>query len=182
LNSEKQIQNLLLRCIDGDVKAQKHLYDLYIDRLYHTTQRITNNRHNTEDVLQQAFVKIFQKLETYKPESGNVFSWLCRICINEAISQRRKKKFHFVEVNEEMPIIDSRSNMLEEMSIDYIADAIMKLPELYRIIFTLYEIEGYTHREIANQLKIGVPTSRSYLSRAKSKLQDHLSELKYNVG
>jgi len=68
------------------------------------------------------------------------------------------------------------------MSIDYIADAIMKLPELYRIIFTLYEIEGYTHREIANQLKIGVPTSRSYLSRAKSKLQDHLSELKYNVG
>lgn len=173
--NETNIQKILLDCLDQKEKARRQLYDLYIDRLYHTTQRITNNHHDTQDVLQQAFVKVFNKIETYNQEYGTVFSWMCRICINEAISHLRKRKLTFLEITTQCHVEVNEANALESLSIDYIANAIEKLPDAQRLIFTLYEVEGYTHDEIAIQLKISTPTSRSYLSRAKSKLQSLIS-------
>jgi len=170
LKNETEIQ-LLRDCLDRKEKARRQFYDLYVDRLYHTTQRVTNNHHDTEDVLQQAFVKVFHKLETYNPKLGSIYSWMCRICINEAISHLRKRKVTFLEVTNQSPIQDDESNALENLSVDYIAEAMQKLPDAQRVIFTLYEVEGYTHDEIAEKLNISTPTSRSYLSRAKIKLQ-----------
>jgi len=176
LTNETEIQQLLKDCLLDNEKAKRQLYDLYIDRLYHTTNRITNNHHDTEDVLQQAFVKIFSKMETYNSEYGKVFSWMCRICINEAISLLRKKKLNFLEITDQLSVRDVQINMLDQMSADYIADAIEKLSNTQRVIFALYEVEGFSHNEIANQLGVSSATSRSYLSRAKTKLQSLLSE------
>lgn len=176
MQNETNIEQLLYDCLLQKEKARRQLYDLYVERLYHTIHRITNNHHDTQDVLQQAFVKVFNKIETYNAEYGTIFSWMCRICINEAISHLRKRKLTFLEVTTQHHVEVNETNALEYLSVDYLANAIEKLPDAQRLIFTLYEVEGYTHDEIANQLKISTPTSRSYLSRAKSKLQSLIGE------
>lgn len=176
MTNENDIQQLLFDCLAKKEKARRKLYELYVDRLYHTTHRITNNHHDTQDVLQQAFVKVFHKLETYNAKYGTVFNWMCRICINEAISHLRKRKLTFLEVANQIPIANNESNALDHLSVDYIAIAIEGLSDAQCVIFTLYEVEGFSHDEIAIQLSISTSTCRSYLSRAKSKLQTLIIE------
>lgn len=149
---------------------------MFASQMYNGIHRITNHHQDSEDVLQQSFIKIFNKIEVYEVTRGTVFNWMYRICINEAISHIRKKKIHFVDISEIKNDSDYTENIIDEMTIDYIMDAIKQLPDIYRIIFTLYEIEGYNHIEIGGKLNIGVPTSRSYLSRSKTQLRKILNE------
>jgi len=155
--------------------ARRALYDMYAGQMYRAIFRITNQHEDAEDVLQQSFVKIFNKLETYNSESGTVFSWMYRICINESISLVRKKKFHFLEIDDARDTQEETGNVINQLNIEYIHYAIKQLPDINRIIFSLYEIEGFSHQEISDQLMINVATSRSYLSRAKLKLRGILN-------
>ena len=172
-------QDLLDGCKEGDQKAQFQIYKLYYKAMYNTSLRIVNNTMEAEDVMQEAFLSAFEKIETY---SGTVSfgAWLKKIVINRSLDTLGKRKAVFEDIDSHAGIRDDgpddslRSEEID-VRIGEVKEAIEKLPDGYRVILSLYLLEGYDHDEIAEILKISSSTSRSQLSRAKQKL---ISELK----
>jgi RNA polymerase sigma factor (sigma-70 family) len=172
-------QDLLDGCKTGDQKAQFQIYKLYYKAMYNTSLRIVNDTMEAEDVMQEAFLSAFEKIDTY---SGTVSfgAWLKKIVINRSLDVLGKKKAVFEDIEAHVGIRDeSPEDSLRNEEIDVrigeVKEAIEKLPDGYRIILSLYLLEGYDHDEIAEIMKISSSTSRSQLSRAKQKL---ISELK----
>ena len=159
------------KCRHGDRLAQHQLYNLYSKAMYNISYRITNNQQDAEDVLQEAFVSAFKSINSFQGRSS-FGAWLKKIVVNRAINQVRKRKMELVslENKEEIPVevVDDRQLVLD---IDKIKNAISMLPDGYRVIFSLYLLEGYDHAEIAEILNISESTSKSQYSRSKSKLK-----------
>jgi len=172
-------QDLIDGCRDGDQKAQFQVYKLYYKAMYNTSLRIVNDSMEAEDVMQEAFLSAFEKINTY---SGTVSfgAWLKRIVVNRSLDVLGRRKAIFEELDGHNGIRDDSIEDAEyreetETRVEEVKAAIERLPEGYRVILSLYLIEGYDHDEIAEMLKISSSTSRSQPSRAKQKL---LSELK----
>lgn len=167
-------QDLIDGCKTGDQKAQFQIYKLYYKAMYNTSLRIVNDTMEAEDIMQESFLSAFEKIDTY---SGTVSfgAWLKRIVINRSLDALSKKKVAFEDIDS-FPGIrdDSGDEMLYkeevELKVEEIKKEIDKLPDGYRVILSLYLIEGYDHDEIADILGITSSTSRSQLSRAKQKL------------
>ncbi len=175
-------QDLLDGCKTGDQKAQFQIYKLYYKAMYNTSLRIVNNSMEAEDIMQESFLSAFEKIDTY---SGTVSfgAWLKRIVINRSLDALGKKKAVFEDIESHFGIMDNSPedavrNEEVDVKVEEIKEAIEKLPDGYRIILSLYLLEGYDHDEIAEILKISGSTSRSQLSRAKQKL---IGELKKNL-
>lgn len=171
-------QDLLDGCKTGDQKAQFQIYKLYYKAMYNTSLRIVNNSMEAEDIMQESFLSAFEKIDTY---SGTVSfgAWLKRIVINRSLDALGKKKAVFEDIESHFGIMDnspeeSDRNEEVDVKVEEIKEAIEKLPDGYRIILSLYLLEGYDHDEIAEILKISSSTSRSQLSRAKQKLIQEL--------
>lgn len=164
---------LITLCREGDRKSQYKLYTLYSGAMLSISMRIVNNRVEAEDILQESFVKAFTQLDKYREESS-FGAWLKRIVINHSLNSLRKRKVYFKELNEEIHTIPESEE--EENEIEYtvedIKHAMVLLPDGYRTIFSLFMFEGHNHKEIANDLGISEVTSRSQLSRAKTKLKE----------
>jgi len=174
-------QDLIEGCKNGDQKAQFQIYKLYYKAMYNTSLRIVNDTMEAEDIMQESFLSAFEKIDTY---SGTVSfgAWLKRIVINRSLDalSRRKMIFEDIEAYQGIRDISSEETMYVDdidSKVEEVKKAIERLPDGYRIILSLYLIEGYDHDEIAEILSISSSTSRSQLSRAKQKL---LSELKKN--
>ncbi|MBN2666788.1 MAG: sigma-70 family RNA polymerase sigma factor [Bacteroidales bacterium] len=167
-------QDLLDGCKTGDQKAQFKIYKLYYKAMYNTSLRIVNDTMEAEDIMQEAFLSAFEKIDTY---SGTVSfgAWLKRIVINRSLDALSRRKAIFEDIELHVGIRDESSEDIirkEELDIkvEEVKDAIDRLPDGYRIILSLYLLEGYDHDEIAEILNISSSTSRSQLSRAKQKL------------
>jgi RNA polymerase sigma factor (sigma-70 family) len=172
-------QDLIEGCIAGDQKAQFQIYKLYYKAMYNTSLRIVNDTMEAEDIMQEAFLAAFEKINTY---SGTVSfgAWLKRIVINRSLDAQNKKKMIFEDIESHGNLRDDSADEIEskqnfESRLEAVKEAIDKLPDGYRVILSLYLIEGYDHDEIGEILGISSSTSRSQLSRAKQKL---LTELK----
>jgi RNA polymerase sigma-70 factor (ECF subfamily) len=172
-------QDLIDGCRDGDQKAQFQVYKLYYKAMYNTSLRIVNDSMEAEDVMQEAFLSAFEKINTY---SGTVSfgAWLKRIVVNRSLDVLGRRKAIFEELDGHDGIRDDSIEDAEykeetETRVEEVKAAIERLPEGYRVILSLYLIEGYDHDEIAEMLNISSSTSRSQLSRAKQKL---VSEMK----
>jgi RNA polymerase sigma factor (sigma-70 family) len=172
-------QDLLDACKIGDQKAQFQIYKLYYKAMYNTSVRIVNDTMEAEDIMQESFLSAFEKIDTY---SGTVSfgAWLKKIVINRSLDALGKKKAVFEDIESHVGIRDESTEdqiRYEEMDVkvEEVKEAIEKLPDGYRVILSLYLLEGYDHDEIADILSISSSTSRSQLSRAKQKL---ISELK----
>ncbi len=172
-------QDIIDGCIAGDQKAQFQVYKLYYKAMYNTSLRIVNDTMEAEDVMQEAFLSAFEKINTY---SGTVSfgAWLKRIVVNRSLDALGRRKAIFEDIDSHTGIRDhspdeSLYNEELQTKVEEIKAAIEQLPEGYRVILSLYLIEGYDHDEIADMLHISSSTSRSQLSRAKQKL---VSELK----
>ena len=172
-------QDLIDDCRSGDQKAQFQVYKLYYKAMFNTSLRIVNNDMEAEDVMQEAFLSAFEKINTY---SGTVSfgAWLKRIVVNRSLDALGKRKAIFEDIENHTGIRDDGpddATYREEVDarVEEVKAAIERLPEGYRVILSLYLIEGYDHDEIAEMLNISSSTSRSQLSRAKQKL---VSELK----
>jgi RNA polymerase sigma-70 factor (ECF subfamily) len=175
-------QDLLDGCKVGDQKAQFQIYKLYYKAMYNTSLRIVNDTMEAEDIMQEAFLSAFEKIDTY---SGTVSfgAWLKKIVVNRSLDALSRRKAVFEDIDSHTGIRDDRdddSSRYEDIDIkvEEVKDAIERLPDGYRIILSLYLLEGYDHDEIAEILSINSSTSRSQLSRAKQKL---LAELKAKV-
>jgi RNA polymerase sigma factor (sigma-70 family) len=175
-------QDLLDGCKVGDQKAQFQIYKLYYKAMFNTSLRIVNDTMEAEDIMQESFLAAFEKIDTY---SGTVSfgAWLKKIVINRSLDALNKKKAVFEDIDSHTGIRDERDDdaaRYEEidMRVEEVKEAIERLPDGYRVILSLYLLEGYDHDEIAEILSINSSTSRSQLSRAKQKL---LGELKTSI-
>jgi RNA polymerase sigma factor (sigma-70 family) len=173
-------QDLIEGCKTGDQKAQFQIYKLYYKAMYNTSLRIVNDTMEAEDVMQESFLSAFEKIDTY---SGIVSfgAWLKKIVINRSLDVLNRRKAVFEDIETHTGIKDESGEetaQKEEIDIrvEAVKDAIEKLPDGYRVILSLYLLEGYDHDEISEILSISSSTSRSQLSRAKQKLISELKE------
>jgi RNA polymerase sigma factor (sigma-70 family) len=167
---------LVSQCRKGSAKAQFELYKLYATAMYNVALRVLNNVAEAEDVLQEAFLDAFTRIGDFRQET-TFGLWLKQIVINRAINNLRKRKVQFVSLDG-IEIADENETNVEETSlkVEKIKQAMVKLPDGYRVVLSLYLFEGYDHEEIAHILKITENTSRSQYMRAKRKLNALLVE------
>lgn len=168
-----EISDVVDACKQGSASAQQELYRRYADAMFNTCFRIVGNRQDAEDVLQVAFTKVFLKIKTYRGES-TIGAWIKKIVVNLSLNHLKRNRIYFEEVADQVD--DYTDPLLEEdqLSVEKIKIAMNELPEGYRLVFSLYLLEGYDHKEIASILKISEATSKSQYSRAKRKIKELL--------
>lgn len=137
--------------------------------------RIINNATEAEDVMQEAFLNAFTKLDTYKGEVS-FGAWLKRIVINRSLDYLKKQKVKFDEINEKTNQLPDYQMEIKEVNMTVIKNAIQKLPDGYRVVLSLFLIEGYDHEEISEILGISNSNSRTQYLRAKNKLREFLKD------
>lgn len=170
---------ILEGCFNNDPVAQQALYDLYSPKMLGVCYRYAKNKEDAEDMLQEGFIKIFQKIHLFRNE-GSLEGWIRMIIVNTCINHLKKnKKFRdsvsLIYANE----IKVRSyNVSSILAAKQVVECIRLLPIGYRTVLNLYAIEGYSHNEIANILDIKESTSRSQYTRAKKMLEDILMKNK----
>jgi RNA polymerase sigma factor (sigma-70 family) len=148
--------------------------------MFNICHRIIGDREMAEDALQEAFVNAFQNLKSYQGKA-TFGAWLKKIVVNKAISILRKNRLDFV-LTDELPDVMEEDRMNEgelELKVERVREAIHKLPNGFRVVFSLYLLEGYDHKEIAEILGISVSTSKTQYNRAKKKLKELLKEEMY---
>lgn len=166
------IDKIIKGCKAKDRKCQQALYQITAIDLMRVAQRYMKNKDEAKDIFQEAYLKIFQKIDQFDPQKGSIGAWAGRIVSNLAIEKLRGKKV-FSNI-ENLPVAlhpVSKEDILGRISADELLAVIHDLPESYRIVFLLYIVEGYSHKEISKKLKITESTSRSQLVRARSKLK-----------
>lgn len=166
-------------CKKGDRQAQFELYRLYGKAMYNVCLRMVKNETDAEDLLQISFVDIFTKLDSFRFQSS-IGAWIKRIVINNCINFLKKRRIPLEELDVERHDHSPPSTSAPVMgiSVEAVRSAIMELPDGYRIVFSLYMLEGYDHKEIGEILGVTEATSKSQYSRAKRKLQEILTTRK----
>ena len=169
-------EKLIEACRKGDSKAQRAIYEKYAPLMFAVCRRYVQEVHEAEDVLVTGFTKVFQKIDQFKSE-GSFEGWIRRIMVNQALTHIRKNKSMYLEVEIEKADREPDYSQLQTaLEVEDLQKLIDRLPAGYKTVFNLYAIEGYSHKEIANQLDISENTSKSQLSRARVHLQKLLVE------
>ncbi len=168
-------QEVIDRCIDGDETARFQLYKIYYKPMYSVSLRIVNNEADAEDIMQEAFLKAFQKINSYRGEVS-FGAWLKKIVINRSLDYLKKRKLHFNELTQQIPDISETDNSYQDINLLAINNAIRKLPDGYRVVLSLFLLEGYSHKEISKILGISNSNSRTQYLRAKNKLRELLKK------
>jgi RNA polymerase sigma factor (sigma-70 family) len=168
---------LIAGCRQQSPAAQKALYDQMAGKMFAICCRYIKDRMEAEDVLVTSFTKVFERIGQFKGE-GSFEGWIRRIVVNESLTYLRKNRGMYLETDLDAA---DREPDLQDLSTQLEAEDLLKLvaelPTGYRIVFNLYAIDGFSHKEIASQLGINENTSKSQLSRARSFLQARLLEI-----
>ncbi|MGE4288238.1 MAG: RNA polymerase sigma factor [Salinivirgaceae bacterium] len=173
---------LIERCKKGDSRAQYELYQNYVSAMYNVSYRLSGNRFDAEDNLQEAFVKAFQHMRSFKGESS-FGSWLKRIVVNQCITQLRKQKRFMHTLNEktEFTVVDEENLAMDEkIPMHEVKKAIAALPEGARVVFTLKAIEEYKFSEISAMLGLSESNCKVQYHRSKKLLAMQLKALVYS--
>lgn len=163
-------------CIAGNLQHQRMLYDLYAGKMMTVCLRYASSKFEAEDMLQESFIRIFKYIDQFK-YNGSLEGWIRRIVVNCCIRCLEQKKIKFVQEEYAADKISTEHDGLESLNEEQILALIKALPEGYKMVFNLYIIEGYSHDEIAQILKITAATSRSQLLKARKMLQSKIIEL-----
>ncbi len=171
-------EDLIKGCIRKDRNAQRRLYERYADILLGICSRYASDTAEAEDILQEGFVRIFSYISDYSGK-GSLFNWMRKIMINTAITfyHRSLKHRYHQDIGElQEPAADEMPGHAD-FTHEELLSVIRSLPEGYRIIFNLYAVEGYKHKEIAEMLGIDVNTSKSQYSRARRYIRKKLAAM-----
>lgn len=175
MNLKKIIQG----CRKGRRQAQQQLFFTYSKYLMGVAIRYVKDENSAKDIVQESFVRIFSSLSKFEYRNENTFlAWIKRITVNEAIRWLKKYNQHFLEVEESNyndAYTSKNPSILSELYRQDLLAALQTLPQGYQVVFNLYVIEGFSHKEIGDLLKISESTSRSQLSRAKNLLKQLLN-------
>ncbi len=165
---------LIAGCQRNQRKAQNELFRRYKDLVMSISQRYSRDRSGAEDVFQESFIRIFKSLAGKTVEIDDLASWIARITINTNINHFYKsQKDQFEEMTDEH-MDDGHKEVIDRLSNEELLVIINEMPDGYRVIFNMFFIDGYKHKEIADQLEISESTSRSQLTRAKEFLKKKL--------
>ncbi|MDA3893346.1 MAG: sigma-70 family RNA polymerase sigma factor [Salinivirgaceae bacterium] len=168
--------NTIERAKKGNAKAMQTLYNEYAKAMFNICMRMTNSREDAEDILQEAFTNAFQNLSSYKYEA-TFGAWLKRIVVNRCINtlNRRKVELIFNDTENETISDEDIDYSSIELQVAKVHKAIMELPDGYRLVCSLYLLEGYDHKEIAQILDINESTSKSQYMRGKKRILEMLT-------
>lgn len=173
------LDQLIKGCIKQNRQAQEELYNLYKKTLFVLSHKYCANETDAEDNLHDAFIEIFTNIEKYKGQ-GTFEGWIKRIAINKAIN-RYKQTFKWIPIEDK----HNQETTVDENDIDFNLDTILRfiqeLPHQYRLVFSLYELDNYSHNEIAEILSISANTSKSNLHRAKLILKEKIKLTQWNA-
>ena len=165
---------LIAACLNNDRMAQKELYDRYNRAMYTLAYRITSDFNLADDALQEGFIKVFRNLHRFRQES-TLGAWIKVIVVRTALSKiKREPQTESFQAHHAKDMVDWGHHL----DVEYLEKAIQQLPEGYRSVFVLIEVEGYAHKEVAEMLQISVGTSKSQLFHAKKTLRRILGNLK----
>lgn len=178
MRSEK---DLISGCRENDPRAQTAFYNLYKGRLMGICRRYAKNREEAEDIFQEAFIKIFRSIRNLQKDEA-VGSWVRQIVVNTAINyyhQHLKQANLQVDYDDVAQISsnDDHLHVLSQLGNEELVSLVNQLPDGYRMVFNLYVMDGFNHREIGEMLQIAENTSKSQLSRAKELLRKKLREI-----
>lgn len=164
------LDELILQCKKQDLKAQEELYKKYSSTLFSVCLKYSRDYHEAEDNLQDAFITIFKNIEQFKGK-GSFEGWMKRIAVNTVLQKYRKKRIYNL-TNEEQ-IEEEAEVTIEDapVPLDYLLQIVQELPDRYRLVFTMYVLDDYPHKEISEIMGITVGTSKSNLARARKILQ-----------
>ena len=173
-----QLSDIIKRCSEGDRSSQNLLYRKYAHTVFPVCLRYAKNRQEAEEILQEAFLKIFKHVQQFKG-TGSFEGWMRKIVVNTALSflNAKSKLPLVVSINIHDQISNPSINQQDNLSMKELVVLIQKLPVAYRTVFNLYVFEGYKHREIGNLLNISEGTSKSNLSDARRILQNQLANV-----
>lgn len=178
---ESDIQTLITGCKRGDPAAQKELVRRYAASLLSVARRYVRNTSEAEDILQDAFILIFNKIASYNPDKGAISTWMRRVVINTALAHYRRFRFQYETTVDQLPDqVEMAPDVLSKISFEEILNLVNDLPEGAREVFNLSVFDAFSHDEIAEILQIPAGTSRSLLSRARKLLQEKILKLKVN--
>lgn len=167
---------LVKKCIDGDQRAQRALFEKFAPKMLGVCLRYAKERAQAEDVLQDAFIKVFTKIGDYK--GGSLEGWIRRIMVNTSLDQIRKN--HKFQDNIDIDKVDYKvvdnGFIIEGLMAEDLMILINTMPDGYRTVFNMFAIEGYSHKEIAKELGVTENTSKSQYSRARAFLKTKLEE------
>jgi len=171
-------QELIKGCIAGNREHQRNLYEQLAPRMMVIAMRYSKSQDQAEDILQDAFVKVFQNLKRFKGKSL-LSTWVHKIVVTTALNYQRGKLYMFPMADiSEQTSLQTADDIIGKVSLDELLGYVQNLPSGCQVIFNLYAIEGYKHDEIAQELGITMGTSKSQYSRAKKLLQERLVEVK----
>jgi len=168
-----EIKNIIKGCLNGDRRDQELLYRRHAAKLYAVCLQYSGNDEEARDILQEGFIKIFENLVHYKHE-GSFEGWMRRIVVNTALEKyRNRHNLYRVDDIDTIPEQDAEPDNMDYsgLGVSDLLDIIRELPPKYRMVFNLYAIEGYSHKEISKMVNISEGTSKSNLSRARVILQ-----------
>jgi len=170
------LEQLIKKCQKHDVKAQEAIYRHFAPLLLGVCIKYCGDKALAEDLFQESFITIFDKIPQFKHQ-GSFEGWAKRITINTILGHYRKQRF-LESIDEEKieEIEDKDYKEIATFSLDVMLSVIQKLPNQYRLVFNMYALDGYSHKEIAKALTISEGTSKSNLSRARSILQKELKK------
>lgn len=175
--NEKEI---IEKCLKNDRTSQKLLYNTYAPKMYAVCLRYASKRVSADDILQEAFIKVFKYLPSFQ-FAGPLEAWIRRIVVRTALDHIKKYAEPFEDLNESVveESMIAVNDALISLGTQELLSIIQSLPEGKKIIFNLYVFEGYSHKEIAELLGISIMTSKAQFSKAKKMLQEKIKNLKY---
>ena len=173
----QSLEEIIAGCKKGKQYAQKLLFERFADKMFGVCMYYARDNEEAEDVLHDGFIRIFENIDKY--QDGNFEAWMKKIFINLSLMQyRRNKRIHLVEDISEISEFENNTYLEKPMQYDELILMVRELPPQYQLVFNLYAIEGYMHKEIAIMLNIDEGTSKSNLARARKILQ---AKLKTNL-
>jgi RNA polymerase sigma factor (sigma-70 family) len=166
-----QLDNIIQGCLKGDRKSQERLYMLFSKRMFGLCLQYADNYDDASDILQEGFIKVYGKLDQFSGK-GSFEGWVRRIMINTAL-ERYRSQMHMYPLTDQAVKKDEMiyEEVIDKLSATDLIKLVQELPPRYRMVFNMYAIEGYSHKEIAEMMGITTGTSKSNLSRARDILQ-----------
>lgn len=183
MENKEELKEIVDGCIRGKRKFQKMLFEMFYGKMMAICYRYAKDSDEAQDMVQNGFIKVFKKLDVYNFD-GSLEGWIRRIMVNTAIDQIRKNKRdpfaiedegRLQNIEEEIPFESDENEFYSKLKAETAIKAISELSPAYRMVFNMYVIEGFTHKEIAEYLDISEGTSKSNLAKAKQKLRAQLT-------
>ena len=173
----KELQKIIKQCIDGEESAQRELYVRFRSKWYLLCLRYGKNKQQADDMFQEGLIQVYRDLYQFDAKRASFATWSSRVMSHTAIRYLKKDSWNqnFTDLDDIKEPTFQEATIFDKMAAKELIALINKLPNGYRIVFNMYVLEGYTHREIAEQLDISEGTSKSQLSKAKKMLQELLN-------